>query len=265
MVLSRIPIIPTLIIPSHNSTCRIKMFWSPNMTCYEKLIPISDCALPLPLICAKVLPSFNSVQLMIVFCFRQVCKLVKLSLKKTYGVRPSNISYINKKIIIWNTTAWSFHLVLVKKKHMVTSRHEIRKIEIQEKQIANVLSAKSFVEDLKTLLEEKGHDLDFVCNADETCLNCKALPSKLLASRKCSTRLQSKVMVSANVTGTHWLPLLFTGKSKNPRWVKNVKIPLTYTYQQKTWMNKDIFLAWYEKTLLPEVKKFQKDVGIASF
>lgn len=149
------------------------------------------------------------------------------------------------------------------------SRHGIRELEIQgEKLCANVASADSFVDELKAFLDEKEYDLDFVYNADETGLNWRALPSRSLASRRENSAPGYKVskdrvtvMVCANANGTHRLPLLLIGKSKNPRCFKNVKIPLTYANQQKAWMNTDIFLAWYENTFIPEVKKFQKDVG----
>ncbi|XP_050338865.1 jerky protein homolog-like [Bactrocera neohumeralis] len=149
------------------------------------------------------------------------------------------------------------------------SRHGIRELEIQGKKLsANVASANSFVDELKEFLDEKEYDFDFVYNADETGLNWKALPSRSLASHRENAAPGHKVskdrvtvMVCANANGTHRLPLLLIGKSKNPRCFKNVKIPLTYANQKKAWMNTDIFITWYENTFIPEVKKFQKDVG----
>lgn len=95
-----------------------------------------------------------------------------------------------------------------------------------------------------------------------------ALHSRSLASRRESAAPGHKVskdrvtvMVCANATGTHRLPLLLIGKSKNPRCFKNVKVPLIYANQQKAWMNTDVFINWYENTFIPEVQKFQKDVG----
>lgn len=64
------------------------------------------------------------------------------------------------------------------------------------------------------------------------------------------------VMVCANATGTHKIPLLLIGKSKNPRCFKNVKIPLTYKSQKNAWMNADLFVEWFQHTFVPEVKQF---------
>ena len=148
-------------------------------------------------------------------------------------------------------------------------RHGIRQIEIHgEKLSADAPAAVSFSENLKKHLEDNKYDLDFVYNADKTGLYWKTLPSKSLVSRKEAAAPGYKmskdrvtVMVCANATGTHRIPLLMIGKSKNPRCFKNVKLPLIYTSQKNAWMNSDLFIKWFENNFIPEVKKFQQDSG----
>ncbi|CAL1544491.1 unnamed protein product [Lymnaea stagnalis] len=140
------------------------------------------------------------------------------------------------------------------------SRHGIREMEMQgEKVSANPAAVDTFTDNVKEMLQD--YDLDFVYNADETGLNWKALPSKSLASQSESSSPGHKVsndlvtvIVCANASGSHKLPLFLIGKSKMPR---NLKIPLTYTHQKKAWTNTEIFLDWYDNTFIPEVKKFQ--------
>ncbi|KFD66309.1 hypothetical protein M514_21596 [Trichuris suis] len=60
-------------------------------------------------------------------------------------------------------------------------RHGIRcHVVCRGKLSADEGSAESFREELRKFLDEGGHDFDFVCNADETGLNWKALPAQSL-------------------------------------------------------------------------------------
>ncbi|XP_051174284.1 jerky protein homolog-like [Leptopilina boulardi] len=101
-------------------------------------------------------------------------------------------------------------------------------------------------------LEIQGdYDLDFVYNADETGLNWKLLPSKSLASRQENSAPGRKssiervtILVCANASGSHRMPLLLIGKSKKPRCFKNIKIPLIYKNQKSAWMDTKIFYDW---------------------
>lgn len=153
--------------------------------------------------------------------------------------------------------------------HRFKSRHGIRELEIQgEKMSANVDAANSFKDDFKKKLNENNYDLDFVYNADETGLNWKSLPSKSLASRRensapgyKTSKERVTILVCANATGTHKIPLLLIGKSKNPRCFKNIRVPLIYKNQKSAWMNSEIFTDWYDNTFIPEVKRRQNEIG----
>ncbi|KFD58061.1 hypothetical protein M513_00824, partial [Trichuris suis] len=105
-------------------------------------------------------------------------------------------------------------------------------------------------------------------NADETGLNWKALATKSLITRweeyapGCKRRKERvTLMLCANSSGTHRLPLFLVGKSKNPRSFKNVKLPVRYSHQKQAWMNFHIFKEWFKGTFIPEAKKYQSSAG----
>ncbi|GBL81296.1 Jerky -like [Araneus ventricosus] len=61
-----------------------------------------------------------------------------------------------------------------------------------------------------------------------------------------------------NASGTQKLHLLVIGKSKNPRALKNIMIqalPVSYTNQKNSYMNKDIFKQWFFDEFGPKVEK----------
>ncbi|KAG8245417.1 hypothetical protein J6590_108198 [Homalodisca vitripennis] len=148
------------------------------------------------------------------------------------------------------------------------SRHGIRELDIQGEILSgDSAAAEKYKETFSKLLKDEGYSLDLVYNADETGLNWKALPRKSLASKREKAAPGFKVskervtiMVAANATGTHALPLLMISKSKKPRCFKNVTcLPLTYKSQKNAWMNCEIFLDWFTNEFIPDVKKYKKD------
>lgn len=69
-------------------------------------------------------------------------------------------------------------------------------------------------------------------------------------------------MVCSNASGTHALPLLVIGKSKKPRCFKNIAcLPVTYRGQKSAWMDSEIFMEWFSKMFIPEVKKHREKEG----
>ncbi|XP_054281171.1 jerky protein homolog-like [Macrosteles quadrilineatus] len=144
------------------------------------------------------------------------------------------------------------------------SRHGIRELDIQgEKLSADTEAGEKFKDSFASLLSEEGYDDNNVYNADETGLYWKKMPTKSLVSKKemsapgfKASKSRITAMVCANKTGTHRLPLLIIGKSKNPRCFKGiVKLPLTYKSQKNSWMDTSIFVEWYDTVFIPEVKK----------
>ncbi|GBN52936.1 Tigger transposable element-derived protein 4 [Araneus ventricosus] len=97
----------------------------------------------------------------------------------------------------------------------------------------------------------KGYEQKDVFNADETGLFYNLLPSKTLAikSDTCHGGKKSKVrltvLLCANADGSEKLPPLIIGKSKKPRFFKNVKaLPTKYLSNKKSWMAMSFFTDW---------------------
>lgn len=119
-------------------------------------------------------------------------------------------------------------------------------------------AANLFKENIKLIIEDGDYDFNNVYNADETGLYWKVLPSKSLASRHeeiapgfKSSKQRITVMLCANVTGSHKLPLLIIGKAKKPRCFKGVvTLPVIYKNHKHSWMDMKIFTEWYDKVFV---------------
>ncbi|KFD57160.1 hypothetical protein M513_02045, partial [Trichuris suis] len=149
-------------------------------------------------------------------------------------------------------------------------RHGIHGREIcGEKLSGDQLSADAFRVVLHTFMEEGGYDEEFVYNADKAGLNWKSLPTRsLVAHHEAHTsghkarKERVTVMICANSMGSHRLPLFVIGKPANPRSFRNVKkLPVVYSHQKKAWMNVHVFNEWFERTFIPEVKRYQSSIG----
>ena len=71
-----------------------------------------------------------------------------------------------------------------------------------------------------------------------------------------SQKKRVTINACSNVTGTIKLPLLFIGKSKNPRCFKNINcdnLPVVYTNQSNAWVNATIFADWFHNKFVPFV------------
>ena len=107
---------------------------------------------------------------------------------------------------------------------------------------------------------------DQIYNADETGIFYRLLPDKTLEFKNvnCHGGKLSKdrltAMVCANMSGSHKLPILTIGKSKNPRCFKNVKsLPTEYLANKKAWMTSEIFIDWLHK-LDKKMTKLKKSI-----
>lgn len=126
--------------------------------------------------------------------------------------------------------------------HKFKKRHSLRALSIQgEKLSADTAASDKFSQTFPQLCVDNNYRLETVYNADETGLYWKMLPNYTLvmpterqaAGRKVPTD-RVTVMVCANASGTHKIPLLVIGKSQKPRCFKNVKtLPVDYRGQKK--------------------------------
>lgn len=147
------------------------------------------------------------------------------------------------------------------------NRHGIRQLSIEgEKLSANSAVVSEYVSKLQAEIKNRNLTRSQVYNCDETGLNWKALPQRTLASSSEMTAPGYKaqkeritVMVCANASGEHKLPLLVIGKAKKPRAFKNMDfglLPVKYRAQKSAWMSQDIFIDWFKSCFLPEVSKY---------
>uniref|UniRef100_A0A2S2R2Q4 Jerky-like n=1 Tax=Sipha flava TaxID=143950 RepID=A0A2S2R2Q4_9HEMI len=145
-------------------------------------------------------------------------------------------------------------------------RHSIRQLDINGEKIGeNSAVVAEFKEKFKSKIQSHLNLVrEQVYNCDETGLNWKTLPQKTLASFSDKTATNFKdqkdritVMVCANATGNHKLPLLVIGKSEKPRAFKNLNLntlPVNYYAQKGAWMDLTIFMDWFHKVFVPQVK-----------
>lgn len=148
--------------------------------------------------------------------------------------------------------------------HGFNQRHGIRQLSIQgEKKSADHKAADEFGPYFRNHLAENDYHLNEVYNADETGLYWKTLPRTTLAAAEVKAVSGAKIiknrltaMFCANMTGSHKIPLLVLGKSKQTRcFSKNEmqNLPVTYMAQRKGWMDISTFNRWYKEVFIPEV------------
>ena len=66
-------------------------------------------------------------------------------------------------------------------------------------------------------------------------------------------------LVSANVSGSHALPLFVIGKAQKPRCFNNIfNLSVVYRGQKNAWMNDDLFTKWFIKDFISNVKAHQQ-------
>ena len=110
------------------------------------------------------------------------------------------------------------------------NRQAIRQLKLEGESLsADAKAAADFKKEFTKLLQEEGYSRDRIYNADETGLNWKALPDKTLASKTANSAPGHKVskervtvLVSANASGSHALPLFQIGKAQKPRCFNNI-------------------------------------------
>ena len=72
-------------------------------------------------------------------------------------------------------------------------------------------------------------------------------------------------MACSNATGTHKLPLMVIGKSRNPRCFKHIDrsaLPVTYYSQKSAWVDSEIFMDWFHQHFVPAVKRHLTEKGL---
>lgn len=128
----------------------------------------------------------------------------------------------------------------------------------------------SMVQDWKDKFKNVITELNLVpeqlYNADESGLIYKNLDSKTLVAgfeKTAPGRKNSKervtIMLCSNATGSHKLPLMMIGKSKNPRAFKNWQNILYYKSSKNAWQTTFLFKEWFFNEFVPSVRKHFKE------
>lgn len=147
------------------------------------------------------------------------------------------------------------------------ARHGIRQLKLQGEILsADEPAAEEFKKTFLSMIQGGGVTKDRIYNADETGLNWKALPDKTLASSQFSSAPGHKVskeritvLVAANASGSHALPLFVIGKSQKPRSFANMfNLPVVYRGQKNAWMDSSLFNKWYIEDFIPNVLAHQR-------
>lgn len=152
------------------------------------------------------------------------------------------------------------------------NRHGIRELNIQGEKLSavSIETIDAYKKQFEKLIA--GFTRDQIYNADETGLNYKALPTKTLASLSekyaPGHKMQKQrvtVMVCANASGSHRMPLFILGTAKRPRCFKGMNmnaLPVTYRNQKKAWMNQLIFTDWFRNVFVPNVQSHLKRMNL---
>ncbi|XP_071508886.1 jerky protein homolog-like [Diadema antillarum] len=147
-------------------------------------------------------------------------------------------------------------------------RHGIRGLSVQGEILsANPPAVDPFLNKLEEIIADGELSREQIYNCDETGLYWKVLPHRTLVGPKEKTAPGQKksterltLLATANATGSHKLPLVLIGKSKNPRCFKNINmaaLPVIYRSQKNAWMNGEIFSDWFYKNFVPAVRNHQ--------
>ncbi|XP_065436642.1 tigger transposable element-derived protein 1-like [Chrysemys picta bellii] len=140
-----------------------------------------------------------------------------------------------------------------------------------EAAFANEEAAKAYPEQLKKIIEEKGYLPEQVFNADETGLFWKKMPNRtyiLKAERQAPGFKAAKVHVTVLFCGNaagHLIKLGLLYRAANPCALKGKNknlLPVFWQSNKKAWVMAALFLDWFHKCFIPEVKRYLEEKGL---
>ncbi|KAG7211961.1 hypothetical protein KM043_011166 [Ampulex compressa] len=150
-------------------------------------------------------------------------------------------------------------------------RHGIRLIDMHgEKASADQDGADIFVDDFKKMIEEENINLENIYNMGESGLLWKALPTKTATgdeeTNSGANLRKDRITIGlcANALGTHKIMPLVIYPYKNPKALKHeVSLSVIFRTQVNAWMDRAIFLDWFEHHFKPCVQKYQAEKQIS--
>ncbi|XP_065259354.1 tigger transposable element-derived protein 1-like [Emys orbicularis] len=206
------------------------------------------------------------------------------------GAQPKKqrcVPTLEEKLAVLDLLRNGMSIANVARKH---GRNEssIRAIKIREREIrqavasrnvqttgeaasANEEAAKAYPEQLKKIIEEMGYLPEQVFNADETGLFWKKMPTRTYISKSerqapCfkAAKDHVTVLLCGNVAG-HLIKPGLLYRAANPRALKGKNknlLPVFWQSNKKTWVTAALFLDWFHKCFILEVKQYLEEKGL---
>jgi hypothetical protein len=83
------------------------------------------------------------------------------------------------------------------------------------------------------------------------------MPNEDISSTRGKKKAKDRVslIVCANAFGTHKIPYVMIGKSKEPMCIKDRNWPVPYFNQAKAWMDVETCWKWFNEVFVPEIKR----------
>lgn len=125
-------------------------------------------------------------------------------------------------------------------------------------QSTDSLTVQSYIQALQEKIEELNLSPDQVYNASKSELLPLTSPQEMNALGQIENREKITFMPCVNASGKHKLDLLVIGKSKNPRILRNICLPVFYINQSKACITREVITQWFQDEFIPEVRKFMR-------
>lgn len=152
--------------------------------------------------------------------------------------------------------------------HNFRTRHGIKYNQNEkESSTVDILEAGNVLQSYYDLMQQEGYTKDDIYTADETEIDWQTMPVNSLVYQRLSSERQENpdrvtIMMCANSTWNHPLPLVMIGKRKRTKCFGKIScLPLKYKWQKNGWMDSEIFMDWYANEFIPQVKKERERTG----
>lgn len=127
------------------------------------------------------------------------------------------------------------------------------------KRSINSGTACEFQSKFSQALKNDNYPLDNIYSCDENILWWKTFPKKTAYEKNAP---KVTLVISANATGSHKIPLMIIGRSKIPWSLKTAeKLSIKYKAQESSWIDTGVFVEWLKTIFIPSVKKRQLKDG----